>query len=76
MNCHMRGAFAPAGSPNKANYLTDAATDPGAIGGLSPDNPIFSDLVMTDFQWSLPNRAGNPPTPPPAGAAAGGQKGK
>jgi hypothetical protein len=74
MNCHMRGAFLPDGSPGNATYLTTKNTDdPGAIGVLAPDNPIFSDLVMTDFQWSLPFRAGTPP-PGPVGTAGGGKK--
>jgi hypothetical protein len=74
MNCHMRGAFKPDGSPGNATYLTTKNTDdPGAIGVLAPNNPIFSNLVMTDFQWSLPFRAGTPP-PGPVGGAGEGKK--
>jgi hypothetical protein len=80
MNCHMRGAFAPnmpSGSPTgNATYLTTANTDdPGAIGILNQRNPIFKDLVMTDFQWSLPFRAANPP-PGPVGGKPGPAGGK
>jgi hypothetical protein len=76
MNCHMRGAFAPTDAQGKqlgiAAYLTtDNTDDPGAIGVLTPDNPIFSDLVKTDFQWSLPNRAGTPPRTAARGGKAG-----
>jgi hypothetical protein len=79
MNCHMRGAFLPTGSPGLATYLTTANTDdPGPIGILNQRNPIFQNLVMTDFQWSLPFRAGTPP-PGPVGrrgraGAGGGRK--
>jgi hypothetical protein len=75
MNCHMRGAFKPKGSTGNPTYLTTKNTDdPGAIGVLSPDNPIFSDLVKTDFQWSLPNRAGTPVLRGERGAVAGGRR--
>jgi hypothetical protein len=75
MNCHMRGAFVPTGSSGNATYLTTKNTDdPGPIGVLAPNNPIFADLVKTDFQWSLPNRAGTPPPPRRAGAGGAGAR--
>lgn len=57
MNCHHRAAWPARAAPKTGQYLTSLPTDPGKIGVLSPDNPIFRDLALTDSQWSLPNRA-------------------
>jgi hypothetical protein len=57
MNCHHRAGWPARAAAKTAQYLTSLPTDPGKIGVLSPDNPIFRDLALTDSQWSLPNRA-------------------
>ncbi|HEX8573334.1 MAG TPA: hypothetical protein VF759_11350 [Allosphingosinicella sp.] len=73
MNCHHRGGYPSVEDPNAfgAKYLTGLPSDPGAIGVLRPGNPLFNGLVLTDKQWTLPNRAAPlraPPTPAAAGA--------
>lgn len=73
MNCHSRAAYPSSGAAKTGQYLTSLPTDPGKIGVVAPNNPIFQDLEMTDNQWSLPNRARAPQSPAPGG---GGGKAK
>jgi hypothetical protein len=53
-NCHMRAAWPKAA----ASYMQSPAPD--ALADIQPDNPIFKDLLRTDFLWTIPNRAIKP----------------
>jgi hypothetical protein len=64
-NCHMRAAWPRAGFPGiapaapTASY--QAASGPGPLVALDPDDPVFKGLMRLDFQWGMSDRALAPP---------------
>jgi hypothetical protein len=51
-NCHVRAAW-PTGA-----YMQSPG--PGALDDLRPNNPIFKELLRSDFLWTIPDRANRP----------------
>lgn len=56
-NCHIRAAWPRAGlGTPSASYL--AKDGPGELAVLTPQSPIFKDLMLLDFQWAIADQAG------------------
>jgi hypothetical protein len=51
-NCHMRAAW-PTGA-----YIQSPG--PAALDNIGPADPIFKNLLRTDFLWTIPDRANRP----------------
>jgi hypothetical protein len=60
-NCHIRAAWPSGFNPHApkatitASYEADGG--PGPLADLSPDDPVFNQLLLLDFQWAISDRA-------------------
>lgn len=53
ISCHFRAAFPEPSQQGTAGY----DDGPGRLDLISPDAPYFKDLIRTQYQWAIPDRA-------------------